>query len=93
MKFVAVMRRDGTFDMTGFHDQAPHHEIYMIAWRRKQTGYRFTRPKVKGSRGCLLLWLGNTGAFQTLNDIDGEAIMLSRFRIYLRVIEFVKQSR
>lgn len=25
----AVMRRDGTFDMTGYHDQAPHHEIYM----------------------------------------------------------------
>ncbi|MHA6259132.1 DUF3238 domain-containing protein [Sporosarcina sp. CAU 1771] len=25
----AVMRRDGTFDMTGFHDQAPHHEIYL----------------------------------------------------------------
>ena len=25
----AVMRRDGMFDMTGFHDQAPHHEIYM----------------------------------------------------------------
>ncbi len=26
----AVMRRDGTFDMTGYHDQAPHHEIYMV---------------------------------------------------------------
>lgn len=26
----AVMRRDGTFDMTGFHDQAPHHEIYLV---------------------------------------------------------------
>lgn len=25
----AIMHRDGTFDMTGFHDQAPHHEIYM----------------------------------------------------------------
>ncbi|MFJ7935235.1 DUF3238 domain-containing protein [Sporosarcina sp. NPDC096371] len=25
----AVLRRDGTFDMTGYHDQAPHHEIYM----------------------------------------------------------------
>ena len=26
----AVLRRDGTFDMTGYHDQAPHHEIYLI---------------------------------------------------------------
>lgn len=26
----AVLRRDGTFDMTGYHDQAPHHEIYMM---------------------------------------------------------------
>lgn len=26
----AVMRRDGTFDMTGYHDQAPHHEIYLM---------------------------------------------------------------
>ena len=25
----AVLRRDGTFDMTGYHDQAPHHEIYL----------------------------------------------------------------
>ncbi|WP_438313676.1 DUF3238 domain-containing protein [Sporosarcina sp. FA9] len=25
----AVMQRDGTFDITGFHDQAPHHEVYM----------------------------------------------------------------
>jgi hypothetical protein len=25
----AVLRRDGTFDMTGFHDPAPHHEIYL----------------------------------------------------------------
>ncbi len=26
----AVMHRDGTFDMTGYHDQAPHHEIYLM---------------------------------------------------------------
>ncbi|KAA0948673.1 DUF3238 domain-containing protein [Sporosarcina sp. ANT_H38] len=26
----AVMRRDGTFDMGGYHDQAPHHEIYLM---------------------------------------------------------------
>lgn len=26
----AVLRRDGTFDMTGYHDQAPHHEIYVV---------------------------------------------------------------
>ncbi|WP_318616205.1 DUF3238 domain-containing protein [Sporosarcina sp. YIM B06819] len=26
----AVLRQDGTFDMTGYHDQAPHHEVYMI---------------------------------------------------------------
>lgn len=26
----AVLRRDGTFDMTGHHDQAPHHEIYIV---------------------------------------------------------------
>ncbi|CAM3278234.1 DUF3238 domain-containing protein [Filibacter tadaridae] len=26
----SVMRRDGTFDMTGYHNQAPHHEIYMM---------------------------------------------------------------
>lgn len=25
----AVLRRDGTFDMTGYHDPAPHHEIYL----------------------------------------------------------------
>ena len=25
-----VLRRDGTFDMTGYHDQAPHHEIYLV---------------------------------------------------------------
>ena len=25
-----VFRRDGTFDMTGYHDQAPHHEIYIV---------------------------------------------------------------
>lgn len=25
----AVFRRDGAIDMTGFHDQAPHHEIYI----------------------------------------------------------------
>lgn len=26
----AVLRRDGLFDMTGYHDQAPHHEIYLV---------------------------------------------------------------
>lgn len=26
----AVLRRDGLFDMTGYHDQAPHHEIYLM---------------------------------------------------------------
>lgn len=26
----AIMRRDGTFDMTGYHDQAPHHEVYLM---------------------------------------------------------------
>lgn len=26
----AVLRRNGTFDMTGYHDQAPHHEVYMM---------------------------------------------------------------
>lgn len=26
----AVLRQDGTFDMTGYHDRAPHHEIYMM---------------------------------------------------------------
>ena len=26
----AVMRRDGTFDMSGYHDQAPHHEVYLM---------------------------------------------------------------
>lgn len=25
-----VFRRDGTFDMTGYHDQAPYHEIYIV---------------------------------------------------------------
>lgn len=33
----AVFRRDGTFDMTGYHDQAPHHEIYMT--RGEDTGW------------------------------------------------------
>lgn len=26
----AVLRRDGTFDIAGVHDQAPHHEVYMM---------------------------------------------------------------
>ena len=26
----AVLRRDGLFDLTGYHDQAPHHEIYLV---------------------------------------------------------------
>ncbi len=26
----AVLCRNGLFDMTGYHDQAPHHEIYLI---------------------------------------------------------------
>lgn len=26
----AVLRRDGLFDMTGYHDQAPHHEVYLV---------------------------------------------------------------
>lgn len=26
---LAVLRRNGTFDVTGFHDQAPHHEVYL----------------------------------------------------------------
>lgn len=25
----AVLRKDGTFDMTGYHNQAPHHEVYL----------------------------------------------------------------
>lgn len=25
----AVLRKNGTFDVTGFHDQAPHHEVYL----------------------------------------------------------------
>lgn len=25
----AVLRRDGLFDLTGFHNQAPHHEVYV----------------------------------------------------------------
>lgn len=25
----AVLRRDGLFDVTGFHNQAPHHEVYL----------------------------------------------------------------
>lgn len=27
---LGVMRRNGTFDITGYHDQAPHHEIYLM---------------------------------------------------------------
>lgn len=26
----AVLRRDGTFDLTGTHDAAPHHEVYLM---------------------------------------------------------------
>ncbi|WOV84159.1 DUF3238 domain-containing protein [Sporosarcina jeotgali] len=26
---MAVLRRNGTFDLTGFHDQSPNHEIYL----------------------------------------------------------------
>ncbi|MDS9471955.1 DUF3238 domain-containing protein [Sporosarcina pasteurii] len=33
----AVLRRDGTFDMTGYHNQAPHHEVYLV--RGAQNGW------------------------------------------------------
>lgn len=26
----AILRQDGTFDMTGIHDAAPHHEVYVM---------------------------------------------------------------
>lgn len=30
----AVLRRDGTFDLTGTHDAAPHHEVYLMRGSR-----------------------------------------------------------
>lgn len=27
----AVLRKDGLFDLTGFHNQAPHHEVYLMS--------------------------------------------------------------
>ncbi|MBE1553180.1 DUF3238 domain-containing protein [Sporosarcina limicola] len=33
----AIMRHDGIVDLTGYHDQAPHHEIYIVCGERGES--------------------------------------------------------
>jgi hypothetical protein len=54
----AVFRRDGTFDMTGFHDQAPHHEIYII----RGEGSEWRTIHLSRSKG--LAWMSGVIAWQ-----------------------------
>lgn len=53
-----VFRHDGTFDMTGYHDQAPNHEIYID---REGIGEWMTIHRAK-SQG--LLWMSGTIGWQ-----------------------------
>ena len=53
------MRRDGTFDMTGFHDQAPHHEIYI---NREVKGADWMPIHQAESKG--LAWMSRIIAWQ-----------------------------
>ena len=54
----AVFRRDGTFDMTGFHDQAPHHEIYLT----RGEGSQWRTIHLSKSKG--LAWMSGVIAWQ-----------------------------
>lgn len=54
----AVFRRDGTFDMTGFHDQAPHHEIYIT----RGEGSEWRTIHLSRSKG--LAWMSGVIASQ-----------------------------
>jgi len=54
----AVWRRDGTFDMTGYHDQAPYHEIY-ITRGEKEEWLTIHHAESKG-----LAWLSGTIGWQ-----------------------------
>lgn len=53
-----VFRRDGTFDMTGFHDQAPHHEIYIT----RGEGSKWLTIHLSRSKG--LAWMSGVIAWQ-----------------------------
>lgn len=54
----AVMRRDGMYDMCGYHDQAPHHEIYMI----RGEGDEWNPIHQAESKG--LAWMSSVTAWQ-----------------------------
>ncbi len=54
----AVLRKDGTYDLTGYHDQAPHHEIYL---QRGENGEWFPLHLAE-SKG--LAWLSPIVAWQ-----------------------------
>lgn len=54
----AVMRKDGTYDLTGYHDQAPNHEIYL---QRGEDGGWFPLHLAE-SKG--LAWLSPIVAWQ-----------------------------
>lgn len=49
----AVLRRDGTFDMTGYHNQAPHHEVYLACGKQAD----WTPIHLAESNG--LMWMSN----------------------------------
>ncbi len=63
-----VFRRDGTFDMTGFHDQAPHHEIYIT----RGEGSKWLTIHLSKSKGLAVdvrgHCVGNIGDFQISNE-------------------------
>ncbi len=54
----AVLRRDGTFDLTGYHDAAPHHEVYM----KRDEGAEWIPIHQAESKG--LAWMSGIIAWQ-----------------------------
>lgn len=48
----AVLRKDGLFDLTGFHNQAPHHEVYLTS-----DGSEWIPIHLAESRG--LIWMAD----------------------------------
>ena len=52
------MRRDGTFDLTGYHDAAPHHEVYM----KRDEGEEWIPIHQAESKG--LAWMSGIIAWQ-----------------------------
>ncbi|HJF32533.1 MAG TPA: DUF3238 domain-containing protein [Sporosarcina psychrophila] len=54
----AVMRRDGPFDLTGYHDQSPHHEVYLM----RGVGNDWQPIHLSESKG--LVWMSEIIAWQ-----------------------------